>query len=169
MLGRPESSSSQGGGRLGRPRSHEKEERDETSHHRGRCLARPHDSNRARVAWLPALILATAASATATDDYVDINHTGGTLVGDSWTNPLHDLDTALTAATSSDRIFVAVGTYTVAIGSGRSKTFNVPNGVKLYGGFTNGDPIPPMAYSNRFRETVLTGDINVGGNPLADA
>jgi predicted outer membrane repeat protein len=75
----------------------------------------------------------------------------------------HDLQAALFVATSGDEIWVATGVYTV--GPGRTFSFNLKPGVKIFGGFD--------IYDTQFNDrdwknnvTVLSGDI--GGDDTVD-
>ncbi|MHC4620932.1 MAG: right-handed parallel beta-helix repeat-containing protein, partial [Planctomycetota bacterium] len=85
--------------------------------------------------------------------------------GTSWTDAYTDLQSALAAATSSDRIWVAAGSYTP--GPLRSHSFEMKNGVGIYGGFAgNEDPnlFDPADRDFTANETILSGDIGVAGN-----
>jgi uncharacterized delta-60 repeat protein len=100
--------------------------------------------------------------------YVDANATGANN-GTSWANAYKYLQNALTAATSGYDIWVAQGTYrpdrdTAHPGgtSSRTATFQLKNGVALYGGFPSGG-----GWSSRdpnSHQTILSGDIGVAGN-----
>ncbi|MHC4423293.1 MAG: right-handed parallel beta-helix repeat-containing protein, partial [Planctomycetota bacterium] len=98
--------------------------------------------------------------------YVDANATGGD-DGSSWDDAYNYLQDALAEANSISgspvEIWVAEGTYKPDQGldtpSGRADTFQLINGVAIYGGFpSSGDPNwndrDPNAY-----ETILSGDI----------
>ncbi|RLE17812.1 MAG: hypothetical protein DRJ50_13635 [Actinobacteria bacterium] len=113
------------------------------------------------------LLSGVAFGQGSADWYVDTNLTTGNQDGQSWANAFTDLDSGLQAATNGQSIWVAIGTYETQIGTGRSKTFTIPNGVSLFGGFVNGDQTLPG--SAKYRETILSGDIDVGGVPTADA
>ena len=75
--------------------------------------------------------------------YVDANAMGSDN-GTSWANAYVSLQSALAAASSGDEIWIAQGVYIPSVAldidgvSGvetREKTFEVPSGVALYGGF----------------------------------
>lgn len=70
--------------------------------------------------------------------YVDLNATGAD-DGTSWADAYDSLQGALSAASSGDEIWVAVGTYTPTSEVGgvgdAYKTFQLKNGVEIYGGF----------------------------------
>ncbi len=92
--------------------------------------------------------------------YVDAAATGAN-DGTSWVDAYTDLQTALGAATSGTEIWVAGGTYTP--GLDRSSTFQLKNGVELYGGFPPGgvgtmDTRDPWRYT-----TILSGEIGDPG------
>ena len=91
--------------------------------------------------------------------YVKWNATGADN-GSSWTDAYTDLQSALSAASSGDEIWVAAGTYKPTTGTDRTISFELKNGVAIYGGFagtetfrTQRDPAANV--------TVLSGDIGV--------
>lgn len=88
---------------------------------------------------------------------------GGANDGSSWTDAYTDLQSALAAALVGDEIWVAAGTYKPSAGTDRTVSFNLKNGVAVYGGFTGTETL----LSQRDYETnvtVLSGDIGVAGN-----
>lgn len=87
--------------------------------------------------------------------------------GSSWEDAYTDLQAALFLATSGNQIWVATGTYKPEIvhgGTGsRYKSFQMKNGVTIYGGFPNtGDP-NLLDRNPQLYETILSGDIGVEG------
>ncbi|MBS3784557.1 MAG: hypothetical protein KGY78_08935, partial [Anaerolineae bacterium] len=90
--------------------------------------------------------------------YVDGRATGAGN-GTSWADACISLQVALNAAVSGSQIWVAEGTYIPGID--RASTFQLKNGVELYGGFPRGgstmDDRDPWRYT-----TILSGEI---GNP----
>ena len=114
--------------------------------------------------WGLLLCLAPSAQAQSTI-YVDADNTSGTEDGTSWATAYTDLQDALAAATGTDAIWVADGTYVP--GTSRSDSFTITgaqDGLRVYGGF-QGLSRPgggetalaqrrPVTY-----ETVLSGDI----------
>ena len=99
--------------------------------------------------------------------YVDASATGANN-GSSWENAYIYLQNALAAATSGDQIWVAKGTYKPDRGNGitpgdRNATFQLKNGVSIYGGFPTGGGTWESRDPNLY-QTILTGDL--AGNDL---
>ncbi len=55
--------------------------------------------------------------------------------GSSWDKATNDLQTALRKAHNGTQIWVAAGIFTPTSGTDRTISFNIPSGVKMYGGF----------------------------------
>jgi parallel beta-helix repeat protein len=95
--------------------------------------------------------------------YVDAD-AAGINNGTSWENAFTQLEPALYVATTGDEIWVAAGTYTPTVERGgtgsRYKSFQMKNGVTLYGGF---DPSAgDIALEDRdwlANPVILSGDI----------
>ena len=96
-------------------------------------------------------------------DYYVKSDASGSNNGSSWTDAYTDLQDALGAAVSGDKIYVAAGTYkphtsTVTV------YFSIPDGVELYGGFAGSEsPITQTVLDNRdffTNTTTLSGDLN---------
>jgi len=104
------------------------------------------------------VIVAVAVSATqAGVVYVDPSATGLN-DGTSWTNAYTDLQPALLAAVSSDELWVVVGTY-YPHPTDRSVSFQLKNGVTIYGGFV-GTETSESERSNVW-DTILSGEIGI--------
>jgi predicted outer membrane repeat protein len=78
------------------------------------------------------------------------------------TNVYSDLQSALTAAVSGDEIWVATGTYKPTTGTDRTISFNLKDGVSLYGGFAGSETLRTQR-NWVANPTVLSGDIGVAG------
>ncbi|MCH7701571.1 MAG: hypothetical protein IID37_07770 [Planctomycetes bacterium] len=89
----------------------------------------------------------------------------GTRNGGSWSDAFDDLRAALTAAHFGDEIWVAAGTYTPTDPNGdRTSTFNLKDGVGVYGGFEGTESLREQRdwVSNT---TILSGDLNGDDQP----
>ena len=103
--------------------------------------------------------------------YVDVD-AGGNNNGSSWTHAFTDLQSALAEAVSEDEIRVADGTYTPSVPADpcdvRTKTFQLKNGVAIYGGYAgSGAPNPDQRDPNRYM-TILNGDLAGNDGPPPD-
>ncbi len=83
--------------------------------------------------------------------------------GTSWTDAYTDLQLALASASSGDEIWVAAGTYKPTSGTNRSISFNLKNGVAVYGGFAGTETLLSQR-DFQTNVTILSGDIGVVGN-----
>jgi len=98
--------------------------------------------------------------------FVDADATGVNN-GRNWTDAYTKLQDALSLAVSGDRIWVAEGTYKPDQGGSetpgdRGASFQLKNGVKIYGGFAGGEiRLDQRNWQNN--TTILSGDINTVG------
>lgn len=97
--------------------------------------------------------------------YVDDSATSGSKTGLDWTNAFTDLQSALVDYSGGcpiDQIWVAQGTYKP--GTARTDTFQLKDGISLYGGFnppTNEEISPKDArVEKNGANTILSGDNN---------
>lgn len=111
------------------------------------------------------LLYCVSTAANADTIYVD-DDAPGSSNGTDWSNAYKYLQDALTEAESGDQIWVAAGTYKPDLynaqpwGTGnRNKTFQLINGVGLFGGFPDGGGTWQMRAPNTHK-TILSGDIN---------
>jgi hypothetical protein len=85
--------------------------------------------------------------------------------GSNWTDAFSSLSSALLQAQSGDQIWVAAGTYRVGVS--RADTFQLKEGVEIFGGFVGNEDRAHFLLSQRdivVHETVLEGDIGVSGS-----
>ncbi len=120
-----------------------------------------------------ALGLALAPAAFADVLYVDANLTTGLNDGSSWADAYqgpHALRTALAAATSGDKVFVADGRYLASSTGSRTESFGLINGVEIYGGFQGGEASEFERPAFGSAPSVLDGDLagNDASNVLTD-
>ena len=118
-------------------------------------------------------VLIFTANAGAFVYYVD-PAAAGSGDGSSWANAFHYLQDALGAAAYGDQIRVAQGVYrpdrTGADPTGnrnRESSFDLVNGVEMYGGFPAGGG-PTVARRPLVFETILCGDLEGDDIPVAD-
>jgi len=104
-----------------------------------------------------------ARAATGPLCYVDMDATGGTNNGNSWTNAYLSLQSALTD-TNCTEIWVAEGLYKP--GAAQTDTFQISSGVAVYGGFAGTETARTQRNWNT-NITVLSGDID--NNDTIDA
>lgn len=105
-----------------------------------------------------ALCLSLSAAASAqTVIYVDVDATGASN-GSSWTDAFTDLQDALSAASTGNEIWVAEGTYKPTTGSDRTISFQLAEGVALYGGFVGTESLRSERDWTA-HETILSGDL----------
>ena len=96
--------------------------------------------------------------------YVDHTATSGTRNGTSWANACLNLyEGLLIAAGTPTQVWVAQGTYlpdTTGLGDPREATFQLINGVSIYGGFMTGGS-DFSARNPESYETILSGELGV--------
>ncbi|MDM8521887.1 right-handed parallel beta-helix repeat-containing protein [Desulfococcaceae bacterium HSG8] len=109
--------------------------------------------------WIVISFVSTSQAAVI---YVDAG-AGGT--GSSWADAATDLQSALSKAVSGDEIWVKTGTYKPTSGTDRSISFQLKNGVEIYGGFAGEESLLTQR-SWTTNITILSGDI---GTPDADS
>jgi len=92
-----------------------------------------------------------------------VNHAAtGANTGESWADAFPDLQTALASANEGDQIWVAKGVYSPTTDTIRSISFDLPTGVKLYGGFFGTENQLEQRLPTVYK-TVLSGEIGVPG------
>ncbi len=98
-----------------------------------------------------------SGSASARVIYVDADAPGDN-IGTDWDNAYRDLQLALQEAVTGDEIWVASGTYTPGGPGEELASFQLKDGVAIYGGFAGGE----TARIDRdwsVNETILSGDV----------
>ena len=97
-------------------------------------------------------------SHTQTTIYVDQGNSSGSEDGESWSTAYTALYDALNSATSGDEIWVADGTYYPTDDTDRDSSFNLVEGVGVYGGFAGTESSSDDRDWETY-ETILSGDI----------
>lgn len=86
----------------------------------------------------------------------------GSMNGQSWANAYGDLAKALSEAAYGDQVWVAKGIYRFDKNADRSSSFQLKNGVKVFGGFIGGES-STTERNWAENETVLSGEIGEPG------
>lgn len=89
--------------------------------------------------------------------YVNI-HASGNQTGASWADAFSHVNDAFLAAEYGDEIWVAQGRYTPTVTGDRTASFQLKNGVKLYGGFVGNETLLEQR-DFQAHPTVLSGEI----------
>ena len=85
--------------------------------------------------------------------------------GTSWDNAFGTLTEALAHAKNGDQVWVAAGTYTPSVNADRHASFQIKDGIKVYGGFA-GTETSLVQRATDLHKTILSGEIGQPG--LAD-
>ncbi len=101
------------------------------------------------------LILGMRETILSLTFYVTSNGNG---TGLSWSQASGDLAAILFVAEPGDEIWVAKGTYKPSSDKNRNKSFVIPSGVKLYGGFVGAETSVKQR-NVQLNRTILTGNI----------
>jgi hypothetical protein len=124
--------------------------------------------------WILLLVIGIFLTTPAVGQtiYVDVNATGANN-GSSWADAYNYLQDAQADATSGDEIWVAQGTYKPDRGGGktlgdRNATFQLINGVALYGGFPSGTDSNWTDRDPNVHITILSGDLNANDVAVKD-
>jgi Fungalysin metallopeptidase (M36) len=89
--------------------------------------------------------------------YVNASNTAAIQDGASWATAMSDLQNALSFSENNTSVWVQAGTYKPTTTTDRNLSFNVPSGVKLYGGFSGTETT--LQQRGKTAETILSGDI----------
>ncbi len=111
---------------------------------------------------LAATLLLLTNDGQATRYHVNANATGSA-TGQDWTNAFTNLQEALSVVVPGDAIWVATGQYRPTSGTNRTISFQLRNGVDLYGGFA-GTETSIGERDLMANITVLNGDIGEPGS-----
>lgn len=95
--------------------------------------------------------------------YVDVDNKSGLEDGKSWATAYTTLTDALGKSVSGNEIWIAEGTYYPTTGTDRDASFNLIEGVTLYGGFA-GNESDMDGRDWKANETILSGDIGISNN-----
>lgn len=109
-----------------------------------------------------ALLLAFLFTGYWTFAMVYYVRTDGAGCGSSWADASCDLTKVLSASKSGDEIWVAAGTYTPCKNGDRKASFCIPDGVRMYGGFT-GTELDRTSRDWGRNATILSGEIGLPG------
>ena len=110
------------------------------------------------------LLLVCLMTVVLTDAKTIFVKAGANGTGTSWANAFGDLQQALKVASNGDQIWVARGTYAPTAGNDRNASFQLIEGVAIFGGFA-GTESSINQRNPRANKTILTGEI---GSPSLD-
>lgn len=120
-----------------------------------------------KLAGLLLLLSCAYISQAQTTIYVNAFITGGSNDGSTWGNAYIELSTAVNNASSGDQIWVAQGTYYPTTSTNRNISFQLPNNIAIYGGFSGlGNETSLNQRNWESNVTILSGDIGVQGDDV---
>lgn len=108
------------------------------------------------------LILAVLLSLIGNAQNVYFVKENGSGTGKSWQEASGSLNKILELAESGDEIWVGAGTFYPTNSSDRSKAFEIPDGIKLYGGFAGFETAPSQRKRHLYK-SILSGEIGKAG------
>lgn len=91
------------------------------------------------------------------------NNHSTSLNGQTWETAFIDLQNALNIATNGDTLWIAKGVYYPSDNLNRDASFFIPNGIKIYGGFTGGERTL-QERNLLLNQVILSGDIGIKGD-----
>jgi predicted outer membrane repeat protein len=110
-------------------------------------------------------IFPLGSTAAHTIWFVDATASGSN-TGETWQHAFTDLQDALSAASTSDQIWVAAGVYKPSSSGDRSMSFSLKSNVAIYGGFAGSETqLSQRNWTNNL--TILSGDL--AGDDTTDA
>ncbi|MBL7809297.1 MAG: T9SS type A sorting domain-containing protein [Saprospiraceae bacterium] len=113
--------------------------------------------------FLLSYLLAGLCSAAFSQQIIYVNQAAtGANTGASWADAYKSLQTALTTAAPGNQVWVAQGLYIPTSGTEREVSFNLPNAVKLYGGFNGTETLLDQRQPS-IHKSILSGDIGISG------
>lgn len=122
-----------------------------------------HSMNLVRLALVAALCWAGAPLSAQKRWHVH-DKAQGANNGQSWANAFTDLHEALRAVKPGDSVWVAGGPYRPDGGGDRERSFELPSGARLFGGFAGGETQMAQRDWRQRTPTVLSGDVGVLGD-----
>lgn len=116
------------------------------------------------LALISLLIFGATGQVSAAGSIIRVKwNASGANNGASWADAYTDLQVAIGVAISGDQIWVAKGTYLPTSSTDRAISFNLKNGVAIYGGFAGNETL--LGKRNpTLNLTILNGDIGIVGN-----
>jgi hypothetical protein len=89
----------------------------------------------------------------------------GTASGENWANAFTELQQGLLSSVKGDTVWVAKGTYFAAFDTKRTRSFEIPKGVVVLGGFA-GTETAFFQRNFEINKSILSGDIGVKGDRM---